>query len=77
MSSDCTRFSYDVSALPAEDGVSVSIHMVDEVDDVSKDVHLGCFPDHELAAEAASAWVKTDLETFADLDGARTPRGAH
>lgn len=62
---------YDVDVETTEEGVHVKITVNDNIDDVTKSVDLGTFPDHEEAATGASAWVKTDIAAFADLGGRR------
>lgn len=64
---------YDVDALPTEDGqVHVTISMMDKIDGVSKSVDLGTHTDHQAAAQAATAWIVTDLGVFADIGGERS-----
>lgn len=71
---DEADYKYEISAPRGADGnVHLTIDMVDNVDGVVKTVDCGAFPDHGEAAEAATAFVATDLGTFGDFGGARKP----
>lgn len=64
--------SYDVTAAPALDGnIKLTIAVHDAIDGLKETVDLGEYPNHDEAATAAQAWVRADLENFADLGGNR------